>query len=621
MVVGYHIAQTRLTSDSEFVWFWAGMIVLELPLAAGIARRATSPTVRTALLTLFGLVTYAPKLLRDPTSPAYHDEFAHWRETNDILTSGKLFQPTPIVQIASRYPGLHASVAAVVNASGLTVWQAAILLLILFHVAMVLGLAELAKALGFNNRTASLVPILYGLNSSFLYFDTQFGYESMAITLLVWTLVAYVQAIRACSGPDRAAWSALSVFLSAGTVITHHLSSLTLLMFMVLVAVAVSLGWLAREENWVRGALTAWGLAAVMASMMGAWFVFVAPSTLSYLSPYLGQGLTQVLQIAQGSSGARQLFTASLSPWWEEKSAYLLTMFALGLAILGLFLIRARMKDEGLPRGRRRAILLAFILVGLLYFPSTIFILSAAGEEGARRSWAFTWIGLSLLLGPAAVWLLDWAGRRRRPGLRVGLRSGLLAALAIGLVGGTAAGLDASYRFPGPFLYGSDARSITPELLSTSQWFSARFGGGHNVITDRYTGLIFASYGMQNTAIPSGRLPTYDLYLAEPGAPIEPPSLLAKLRALHYTYLIVDGRMAYDVPEVGVYFEGAPFAFLNRAGKPLFYGRLAKFNTMSWMVKIYQSDNYSIYRLNLPVSKTGYQLRTPRRRGKLLVIR
>ena len=180
------------------------------------------------------------------------------------------------------------------------------------------------------------------------------------------------------------------------------------------------------------------------------------------------------------------------------------------LAVGGLLLIRARIRDGRLPRGRRRALLSAFAFLGLVYFPSTVFILSPSGAEGARRSWAFTWIGLSMLVSPAAVWLLDWAGRSTRRWRRVSLRSGLLAALAIALIGGTAAGLDASYRFPGPFLYGSDARSVTPELLATSEWFSARFGTGNNIVTDRYTGLIFASFGAQNTAYPSAGFPTYE---------------------------------------------------------------------------------------------------------------
>ena len=222
-----------------------------------------------------------------------------------------------------------------------------------------------------------------------------------------------------------------------------------------------------------------------------------------------------------------------------------------------------------------------------------------------------------MLAGPAAVWLLDWTGRSTHQWRRVSLRLGLVTVLAIALVGGTAAGLDASYRFPGPFLYGSDARSVTPELLAASEWFSARFGTDNNVITDRYTGLIFASFGLQNTDAPSSGFPVYNLYLAKPDAPIEPAFLLPDLGLANYTYLIVDERMAYDTPEIGVYFTPAdPASVRPQNGKSPFYGRLNKFNTIQWTVKVFQSDNYSIYRLDLPATQIGYQRHPPRSRGK-----
>ncbi len=144
----------------------------------------------------------------------------------------------------------------------------------------------------------------------------------MAITLLVWTLVAYIRAIRSQPGEGQVAWSVLTVVLSAAAVITHHLSTITLVLIMALVALAMSLPWLARAEGWGRAAGLAWGLTLSTALVAGAWFHFVAPTTLSYLSPYLGKGLSELMQAAEGSGGARQLFGASLSPWWEQKAAY-----------------------------------------------------------------------------------------------------------------------------------------------------------------------------------------------------------------------------------------------------------------------------------------------------------
>lgn len=622
VVHSYVIAQSTLSSSSEFAWFWAGMLLIELPIAGLLARQGTPLPMRGALLAFYGLVSYAPKLLRNPTSPIYHDEFAHWRATYDILNTGKLFQPDPIISIVSEYPGLHATTAAVVHATGLSIWQSAVLLLILLHVTLVLGIAALAQSLGLTDRTASLIAILYCLNSSFLYFDTQFAYESMAITLVVWALVAYVRAIRSQSGQGRLGWGVLTVALAAGTVVTHHLSTFMLILIMALAALAVSVPRLARADGWARTATTAWGLTLVSALIAGAWFRFAAPSTLSYLSPFLGQGVSQLAQDLRGSGTARQLFGATLSPWWEERAAFLVPAIALGFAVAGLFMVRVRIRAGHLRRGPRRALLLAFTLLGLVYFPSTVFILSPSGAEGARRSWAFTWIGLSILAGLAAVWVLDWAGDRMRLWSRVSLRSGLLAVLAIALIGGTAAGLDAAYRFPGPYLFGSDARSITPELLAASEWFSTRFGTSNNVVTDRNTGLVFGSFGLQDPATPSAGFPVYNLYLAKPGAPIEPPFLLFEMSNARYTYLIVDSHMAYEVPETGVYFEPNEPTFLTKAGKSIFNGRLDKFNTMTWMVKVFQSDNYSVYRLNLPVSKIVYQHQAPKlpsNSGKLSV--
>jgi len=619
VVTGYHSGESAVSNMSEFAWFWIGLLLLTLPLAGLVGRRATPSSIRTALLVLYGLVSYAPKLLRNPASPLYHDEFAHWLETHDIPKTGKPFNPNPLISIIARYPGLHAATAELVRATGLSIWHSATLLLLLFHVALVIGIAELAQALGFNNRTAALVAILYGCNSSFLYFDTQYAYESMAITLTVWALVSYVRAIGSQPWRRRAAWPVLTMVLSAGTVITHHLSALILVVIMALISLALSLPWLASGEQWIRTAVTAWSMTLFTTMMAGAWSYFVAPRTISYLSPYVGQGFSQLLHLAQGSGGGRQLFGASLSPWWEQKSAYLVIVFALALAVGGLLLMRTWIKSGGLPRGRRRALLIAFAVLGLVYFPSILFTLAPSGAEGARRTWTFTWIGLGMLAGPAMVWLVDWAGRHIPRWRRISMRAGLVSALAIAVIGGTVAGLNASYRFPGPYLYGSDTRSITPELLGASRWFSAQLGTGNNIVADRYTRLIFASFGLQNTDTPSPGFPTWDLYLDKPGSPIGPAYLLSELAISHYTYLIVDGRMAYEVPAQGVYFgRDEPGSLITRSGEPIFRGRLGKFNTIPWMVKVFQSDNYSIYRLNLPPSKIRYHHRLPRRRRFLV---
>ena len=122
---------------------------------------------------------------------------------------------------------------------------------------------------------------------------------------------------------------------------------------------------------------------------------------------------------------------------------------------------------------------------------------------------------------------------------------------------------------------------------------------------------------MQNIDTPSAGFPVYNLYLAKPGASIAPAYLLSNLGLAGYAYLIVDERIAYDVPEIGVYFTPSdPASVRPQDGKSPFYGKLGKFNTVHWAAKVFQSENYSIYRLNLPVSPITYQLRPPTSPGK-----
>ena len=616
------IAQTTVSDEAEFAWFWIGMILTELPLVAMIARRVTSAAARSALLIVVGFVSYLPKLLRDPGSPIYHDEYAHWRATYDIIATGRLFEPAQIIPIIARYPGLHAATAVIVDVTGLSLWQAATVLLLLCHIAMLLGIATLARSLGLGSRAATLAAVAYGCNASFLYFDTQFAYESMAITIIAWTLVCYAQAVRARQGPRRRAWCFLTAMLTLGCVTTHHLSTIELAVVEALVSVVLSLPRVARGDGWRGSVATAWGLTGFTALAITAWISFVAPGTVAYLSPYLGTGFSQLLRMATGSGPGRQLFSASLSPWWEHIAAFAVTLVALVMAVGGGLRIRRWLKDGRLPSGSRRALLLGYAVVGAVYFPSTVFIFSPAGAEGARRSWAISWIGLAILTGPAAAWLTDLAGRRRRVVTRNAVRLAAAAAVVLSLVGGTAAGLDASYRFTGPFLFGSDARSDTAELNAMAQWFRDRLGDGNNVVTDRYTGLLVASYGMQNTANPSRGFPVWDLYSDLPGQPLGPASLIASLVTSDYRYLIVDKRMAADVPQLGIYFEGnEPSDLVLPDGRPIFNGRLAKFDGVVWMSKVFESDNYAVYRMNLPPELEGrpYQARQVRFSGKLAV--
>ncbi len=582
---------------APFPLFWLGMLVFTLPAVWWATRRGTAPRLRLAVLIGYAGFTYLPKLLRNPGGPLYHDEFAHWRQSQEILLDGRLFEANPIVRVIGDFPGLHSTVASIAALAGVSIWQAALAVLIAAHVLVVLGVAVLAEEIWRDPRIAAVAAVAYSLNSSFLFFDTQFGYESLAIALLVWTLVALHRAMRGPGRRSRTGWAAVTLMLAGATIGTHHLTALGLIGTMLLVSLVVTVRAVRRRDAAVAAAVVAWALTLSAAALVACWLCWVAPKTAGYLDPYLGRAIDQFAGMAgDGGSGGRTLFKQSVAPWWEQDAAFL----APACALVAMTAAAHRLWRRRDPDPVSRCGALAMLALGACYFPAALLILTPSGAEGARRSWAFSYLGIALVVAPVVVALLDRVAARLRP-----VAGGaLLVVCAVVLVGNTAAGMNPSYRFPGPPLYGSDTRSATPEVLAAAAWLHDTQGRGLRIVADRYSGLIFGSYGEQDPATGSVTFPTYDVYLAQPGRPV-PPALIAQLSAWKFGYLIVDRRMAREVPEIQIYFEtNEPIPHLGRPAFSL--GQLTKFDRTPWTIKIYDSGDIAIYRfdfasLGLPV--------------------
>ncbi|MEU4688178.1 hypothetical protein [Actinoplanes sp. NPDC023714] len=588
LVVAYRRAEWG--EEGQFAFFWAGMLLFVLPAAFFGVRRAAGARTRLAVLTGYACFTYLPKLLRNPSGPLYHDEYAHWGQAHDILLDGRLFEQNPIVRVVGDYPGLHATVSSLAALTGLTVWHAALLLLVTAHVLVVLGVAVVAGQLWPDPRIGVAAALVYGLNSSFLFFDTQLGYESLAIAVLVWSLAGALRAMRADTRGTRAGWTAFALLLAVATVATHHLTALWLTGILGLLALTCSAVSLRRRTRAIgTAARTAWALTSGAALIVAFWMGAVAPRTGSYLDPYLGRALGQFGGLAGGGSGGRTLFSQSIAPWWEQYTAYAAPGFALA-AMAGAAALWWRRRSVADPF--TSAGVAAFLLVGALYFPATLLILTPAGAEGARRSWAFSYLGLALAAAPLIIALLD----RSRPRFRPLTGALLLLACALVLVGNNAAGMNPSYRFPGPPVFGSDTRAATPEVLAAAAWLRETQGRETRLVADRYSGLIFGSYGEQEPTTGSATFPAYDLYLARPGEPIA-PALLEQLRSWRFEFLVVDRRMAEQVPDIKIYFEtNEP---IPHDGRPAFTkAQLTKFDTMPWLIKMYDGPNVAIYRFD-----------------------
>jgi hypothetical protein len=251
---------------------------------------------------------------------------------------------------------------------------------------------------------------------------------------------------------------------------------------------------------------------------------------------------------------------------------------------------------------------LALSAFGLLYFPAAIFLFAPIGAEGARRSWGFTYLGVALIVAvvlcapappvvhpePPALHRVDPSTielSRRSKTIRVA--AAILAVCCL-VVGNVSAGLNDAYRFPGPYQFGSESRSLTPELLALATEFG-KLVGPKRVVTDRFTGLAIVQFGQAFTASPSPSFPAWELITS---TAVPSRELARQLISSSYDYLIVDSRLATLLPLIGNYFEPSePFA--DAAQSPFPAAALNRLNTVPWASKIVQTDHYSVYRLHL----------------------
>ncbi|MET1071676.1 MAG: hypothetical protein ABWY11_03410 [Umezawaea sp.] len=578
VVIGlsYRLSAGGAPPSQYYATFWAGTLLALVPLVVRVTTGHHGQAVRG--IALLGVLTSVPKFLRNPSAPGYHDEYAHWREAVDVLSSGTLLRPNALIPIVQFYPGTSGLTAAVQRLTGLPVWSSGQIVLFTAHMLALFAVFVLVRVHLRSPVAGAFGAVIYALNPSEMYFDTQYSYEGVAIALFLWVLALTSFAARA-HGRARVAATALAVLCAAACVVTHHLTTLFLLLLLFLVVVVVSIR--ARSD---RGRPDAGSPVRVWWIVFGGtvvttavWLWLVARPTLRYLSPYFGGSVDQLSVIAVRQDPGRTILAASAQPLWE-RGVTALAPVVVGLGCLTALLVLRR----GL--GAWRADTLTLAAYGLLYFPSVLFLLAPLGAEGARRSWAFTYVGIALI----GAFLIVRA-RGRVPVWRS--RPVLLALFVVVLIGNVGGGLNDQYRFPKPFRWGADTNSASAEARTVAEQLAAE-AGDVRVVTDRYTRLQVGAYGGLDIAMPSAGFPAWDLTQA-PGDPTA--GLAWSLVTSHYDYLVVDVRMAAEPAFNGDnYGQGDPLA-----GRATPIDQLERLDRVPWAARIITTEHLRVYRLDL----------------------
>lgn len=580
----------------------------------------TSPQLtrkaRNAAVLCLGLT---PTLLWRSTNPLLFtgfDEQLHMRTLGDILSSHRLFEANPLLQVSPRYPGVEL-VTVLVHQTGVPTMASAFIVVMLCRIVLVTVLCDAVEQLTGNMRAGGLAVAVYAVGPQFIFFNSQFSYQTLAIPLAL-SAVSLIARSRTSDDPLILFFGATVCLL--GVAMAHHVTSFMTAAFLLL--------WMLFQRGPARLRVAYGALAAIATTV--AWMIVQR----SLLEEYFGPIISDVGGSAKKGEKREAFKDSAGTPTPLRDTLLLLYYAAVVVLVVGALAMLAlhwwRRGDRHVLRWNPR--LLIFGLTAMIPVTMAARVIPKGGELFDRGS-SFLFFPLSLTVAIFATRL--WWPDSRDPPLRPPGR--LLSGLqAIARAAGNRLGLSrrpwagrsvavimaslmfvASFvlgggpfwaRLPGPYLVSADTRSMDAEVLAASEWARDALPSGSRIVGDRVGSDLLASKAGVWPVMKGGGVNAPPLYFADDFGLTEQDIV----RSLRLRFLYVDRRLATHLPHFGSYFEsGEP-----GDGKVLLTdAQLAKFDNVPGIKEIYRHGPISIYDLaglGVPEQRNGWYGETPR---------
>lgn len=552
LLCAYTNGLSREGGDPTQLVYWAGVLLVVVPIAARISMEEVSLRERFVLVALFGLSLYAIKVVRDPFLFTFPDEPIHAYNADQTMLHHGLFNGNPILPVTSGYPGLASATSALMSLTGMSSFGAGVILIGLGRLLLVLSLFILFTRVSGSHRLAGLAVVIYAGSSNFLYWGVQYSYESLSLPLLVAVLAAFAE--REAAGPKLLrSWAVPIVLGTLAVVVTHHLTSYALILVLVLLAAIYRLVRSPKPNPWP--------FAVFAAVLAGGWMLIAADNTVDYLDPVFSGAVTSVWNTVFGESEARALFQSPSSDVVHETPflARLITLAAVGLLLAG-FLAGLR---EAWARRAKRPFVVLFCLGGAAFFATLGLRFAPEAWETGNRAGMYLFIGLAFVVAYAALRLI-----RKGPRLRL-RRAAALGCIGIVVIGGAIAGWPWDSQLAQPTRITAAGTEIESEPITLARWIGEQLPERRFAAADADARMILAPGGAQaktgdalaiKTILPETSLSNWEL-----------PSL----RGNGLGYIVADRRKVATDPGRGSYFfvpgsEGdalLPLAAMHKFGE------------------------------------------------------
>lgn len=546
--------------------YWIRFLVLFVPIAVRLISPRATRKERIGLIIVLGSGLYLVKVLYSPLEFKFSDELQHWRSTYDILQNGRLFQNNPILPASPSYPGLQNATTALISLSGLTIFEAGIIVIGVGRLVFVLALYFFYEQISRSAHVAGIATMLNMTNPHFMFFNSFFIYQALALPLMALVLFAAARGEYTHDGNRTGLKLVLLLGLVAVTV-THHVTSYGLLVFLLLWTVVALYIRRSKQEQ----SVPVWTALLALVVIL-TWITYVSLITVDYLGPQLSRGVSELIGLVTREETAGRTFHAPDRPLPE----LIVGLSSIGLIMsglpLGMWQIWRRYRDNSL------ALLMA---VGSLGYPGSLVMrLTSQGSEFTGRTWTFLFMVIAFVL---AVWVVEvWKSRQQLWMIRVFFPALSAFLFLAGMINGYP---PPWCRLPGPYQVAASQRSVEAQGVAAAEWARVTLGPGNRMATDFTNHHLMGSYGLQDST----------RYLPEVFFALQLRSFQQDaIRRREIRYLVVDNRLSSALPLYGTYFNSwEPNAYHHT--NPVDPVALAKFDDVINVSRIFDSGDIVIY--------------------------
>lgn len=547
-----------------------GLALVYAPAAARIVASRTPAVERIALALALPVVLQVSRLVLNPTRFAFHDELIHQNTLRQIDESSRLFTFNPLLPVSGYYPGLEVVTDAVHQVTGLSPFVAGTVVLVLARVVLALGLLGLVTVVVGSTRAGAIAVLVYVLNSQFLFFNSQFSYQTLALPLAVLAVYLFLTRPR-----GRRCSLLLPLATVAAVALTHHVTSMLLALALAVWLVVELVLSRNRPRNDVLGlaVLTAGSVASI-----GVLALNPGSPVRSYLDAIALSSSQQITALTDGAAPKTAFSnSAGVGPQPVEQVLLLAAVVLVLVSLVGA-VVHARTSWR-----RRESMGLVLALAALLYPLIPAGHLTQATAEVGDRAAGFVFLGTGAVMG----W---WLWRRT---VRWRAATVVTVLATVTFLGNIVLGSGpTAVQLPGPYLISADSRSVDADNVAAASWLAANVPAETRVYSDRVGGLLDAAVGGQftvrhvSTNIDASRL------ILDPEFTQADVDLI---RSAGLAYLVVDRRLANGLPNQDVYIENGEFN--QDRTTPVSLSALTKFDDVPQVTRVYDNGSVAIYDL------------------------